>query len=571
MTGLDDAVARLVALAPPSRAAAAAALLRRVDTPRLRVLVAGEAKRGKSTLVNRLLGRDLLPTGAVPVTAVATTVVPGGPADDELLDVLLLDGRRERRGTADLASLVTERGNPHNVLGVGEVRAHVASVSLPGGVELVDTPGTGSVWEHNTEAARAAYATLDAVVVVLTADPPVSAADRALLASLPSTALRTFVLVNKLDQVLAADRDEVEAFTREVCRGAGVSDEQVWFGSARQQDGGFEAFRRSFVRYLDERSRADAHRAIVGHALRLQRVLTQDLDLELVVLDVAAADGEARVDALAARVAGLADDATRLDDECASVERALRRELDSSAAALTASLMAGLASEVASCGTAEDGRRLVSERTTPAVGAWRRAQHTAFEVRLGVLRRLVDDQVADQLARMSSDALELLGVRLDHEPPEFALAPPPPLVLDYEPGARWEGPTASLLGEHTPGAVRRARRRLLEDLPGLVDRQVGRTRAELQRQLAEAVRLLRSRLRTEHRDRLDELVTVLAAARTAASVTVEVAAGRRTALDGRLAALAEVGQELAGALGSSAPSGAPAAAVAPPGHGPARA
>ena len=32
------------------------------------------------------------------------------------------------------------------------------------------------------------------MVVVLTADPPVSAADRALLASLPSTALRTFVL-----------------------------------------------------------------------------------------------------------------------------------------------------------------------------------------------------------------------------------------------------------------------------------------------------------------------------------------------------------------------------------------
>ena len=46
------------------------ALLDRLDADRLRVLVAGEAKRGKSTLVNALLGRDLLPSGVTPLTAV---------------------------------------------------------------------------------------------------------------------------------------------------------------------------------------------------------------------------------------------------------------------------------------------------------------------------------------------------------------------------------------------------------------------------------------------------------------------------------------------------------------------
>jgi ribosome biogenesis GTPase A len=39
------------------------ALLDRLDAARLRVLVAGEAKRGKSTLINALLGRDVLPSG----------------------------------------------------------------------------------------------------------------------------------------------------------------------------------------------------------------------------------------------------------------------------------------------------------------------------------------------------------------------------------------------------------------------------------------------------------------------------------------------------------------------------
>ena len=39
------------------------ALLDRLAAARLRVLVVGEAKRGKSTLINALLGRDVLPSG----------------------------------------------------------------------------------------------------------------------------------------------------------------------------------------------------------------------------------------------------------------------------------------------------------------------------------------------------------------------------------------------------------------------------------------------------------------------------------------------------------------------------
>jgi hypothetical protein len=49
-------------------------LKERLDAARLRVLVAGEAKRGKSTLINALLGRVVLPAGVTPLTAVATTV-----------------------------------------------------------------------------------------------------------------------------------------------------------------------------------------------------------------------------------------------------------------------------------------------------------------------------------------------------------------------------------------------------------------------------------------------------------------------------------------------------------------
>jgi hypothetical protein len=66
-----------------------AGLRGRLEDGRLRVLVVGEAKRGKSTLVNALLGREVLPSAVVPLTAVATTVTYGmdeqaGRRDQEL-------------------------------------------------------------------------------------------------------------------------------------------------------------------------------------------------------------------------------------------------------------------------------------------------------------------------------------------------------------------------------------------------------------------------------------------------------------------------------------------------------
>jgi Dynamin family len=155
-----------------------AALLDRLDAARLRVLVAGEAKRGKSTLINALLGRAVLPSGVTPLTAVTTTVRYG---EDERAEVRFLDGHDEKHPLAALADLVTERGNPGNRRGIADVTAYLAAPVLAGGVELVDTPGTGSVFEWGTETAHEALGSMDAAVFVLTADPPVSASERDLL------------------------------------------------------------------------------------------------------------------------------------------------------------------------------------------------------------------------------------------------------------------------------------------------------------------------------------------------------------------------------------------------------
>jgi hypothetical protein len=95
MTDRDSALAaaldELAALGTDQDREQIAALRDRLAATRLRVLVAGEAKRGKSTLINALLGHPVLPTGVTPLTAVTTTVRYGS---DPHAEVRFADGRR---------------------------------------------------------------------------------------------------------------------------------------------------------------------------------------------------------------------------------------------------------------------------------------------------------------------------------------------------------------------------------------------------------------------------------------------------------------------------------------------
>jgi hypothetical protein len=103
---LSADLAALADLTEAGDRAELAELRHRLTDGVLRVLVVGEAKRGKSTLVNALLGRPVLPTGVLPLTAIATTLAYG---DADEVAVRYADGRVEELGLGGL-EMVTEEG-----------------------------------------------------------------------------------------------------------------------------------------------------------------------------------------------------------------------------------------------------------------------------------------------------------------------------------------------------------------------------------------------------------------------------------------------------------------------------
>ncbi len=184
----------------------------RLAEGRFHVACLGQFKRGKSSLLNALLGEAVLPMGVVPITS-AITVLRHGP---RRAMVTFADGRSEQVEVGGIARYVSERQNPENQLGVRAVEVFLPAPLLEGGMCLVDTPGLGSVFEGNDAVTRQFVPQIDAALVVIGADPPITADEVALIEAVAPQARHLVLALNKADRLTEAEREEGVAFATDV-------------------------------------------------------------------------------------------------------------------------------------------------------------------------------------------------------------------------------------------------------------------------------------------------------------------------------------------------------------------
>jgi len=516
---LNEILCLALSLATASEARKLEALAGRIRRRRLRVLVAGEAKRGKSTLVNALLGRPLLPMGVTPLTAVTTTVTPPAAEQPEHAVVTFLTGETCRLALDELASVVTETANPGNSKGVDFVTVFVRSRLLERHpVDLVDTPGTGSVYAHNTTDARRAFATLDAAVLVLSVDPPVTKAERDLLREIDRLSVRTFVLLNKSDRLSSQEVDEAAAFTRDVCSAAAGRPVSVRACAARAGDAdpGFAAFTTELSDYLDERGERDIDIAANGH---LVRTLTGMLDSRMVhvrTLELTAAGQQRRVMELSRRLDAIAERRRDIDDRCAGSLKRLRDSLDRSAAAAAAPIARACRQTLEDRWTsrlsglepapAEDqAREAVTAFIAFAVDEWRTEQTETLETGLAAVIGQAEQDVTVQ-AQLAREAIqELLDLTVHAGASLPRLAVDPSFRYDFARPQGWAPPLHGLASRLGTASYRRgrARRRVTDEVASLTDRQLGRARADLQRRLEQTGRAIHRALEDHLADAID--------------------------------------------------------------------
>ena len=413
---------------------------------RFNVAVMGQFKRGKSTLINALVSRDLLPADVAPITSAITIVEHG---EREHATVRYADGREEGIRLDEVRLFVSEEENPGNRKGVRAARVELPSPLLATGIRLVDTPGVGSVFAANSEVTRAFVSRIDVAVIVLGSDPPISGEELALVRAAAPGAGRTCFVPNKTDLVAPETRAKAEAFTRRVLGEAlGYDPGPLPHTSALtalrgEAEPGVEALRKSLIELaagsgaaLARASAARAVRHVASHLLRQldleQAALTaplEELDRRLEEFRIAMRD----VDDLA--IAALARAKAALSYDRQGREEAQSEFMASARAGLHARLASGLS----------DGRgasrRLLRARARDLAIAQTRSLVEEWHTRTWTeVARLRDrwlarageeaNRLVDRVAAAASTAFGVAVPRFD--PEALAIETKPPALEFFE-------------------------------------------------------------------------------------------------------------------------------------------
>lgn len=287
----------------------------------LAVVVCGEFKRGKSSLLNALVERP----GLFPVDAdIATSAVMTlrwGPKDTAT--VYFAETTPGKPGSSpppqeievsQAAEFVTEQGNPRNAKNVLRIDMAAPVEPLASGMVLVDTPGIGSLNPAHTAATRAYLKYADAILFVVSASEPASSLELDFLRLALGQCPIVVTAVTMIDRVVDPAPVVAEARAR-IARAAGrdpASLVVVPVSANRKRDA------------LDD---GDAALLTESGFPQLEAELWQGLTVTVGVIQVNAAL-KAMYQALAEAAAPLANDLAALRGDPAKTDAELREQYE---------------------------------------------------------------------------------------------------------------------------------------------------------------------------------------------------------------------------------------------------
>ena len=179
------------------------------------VAVVGEFNRGKSTLVNRLLGREALPVGDLPTTAVLTRIRFGENEVVRLTDAKGEESACRRLAETTLAELKLQPFGGECFRGEADIT--VANDWLgKTDIVLCDTPGAGDLDAARAKSIGDMLWQCDGVLIAVSALSPLSLTEKMFVEERVMARKSPFVMVvvTKLDLVDEADRAAVLRFIR---------------------------------------------------------------------------------------------------------------------------------------------------------------------------------------------------------------------------------------------------------------------------------------------------------------------------------------------------------------------
>jgi len=151
----------------------------RMVTRLYRVAVIGEFKRGKSSLINAIIGAEVLPTDILPMTAAVTRVTYG---EKRRILIRYKNGSSEERTVEELLDFATkyDAEKEKTAATIREIEVTYPSVFCKNHIDILDTPGLNDN-ESMTEVTLGVLGEVDAAIMVISAKAPLSLTEQNLI------------------------------------------------------------------------------------------------------------------------------------------------------------------------------------------------------------------------------------------------------------------------------------------------------------------------------------------------------------------------------------------------------
>ena len=211
-----------------------------LKTLRYTIAVMGHLKRGKSTLINALLGRsndDISPIASKVCTSTIVEYMDmeSIKKEEEGALVTFKNGQEVEIPIEDIKEYVTEKGNPQNARGVLKVSVWGEFPLLNESVILLDMPGSGTIYEYHDALLQTYLPLSDAIIFIIAADLPLENGEKELLKELNDKEKRKiFFVLNKVDTVEKKEMPGILSWINEQVAETGLRCDKLYKISAKQ-------------------------------------------------------------------------------------------------------------------------------------------------------------------------------------------------------------------------------------------------------------------------------------------------------------------------------------------------
>ncbi len=314
-----------------------AELVKKLEADRFNLVVVGEFNHGKTTFVNALLGKDLLPVGVTPTTAVIHHLEYG---DEPGASVVHADGKAESIAIDDVKrfSVTGDHGDdPED--GVRYLSVFIPAPILKERIVLVDTPGVNDLSLQRADITYSYIPKSDAVLFLLDAGQPLKESERVFLQEklIGQSRNKIIFVVTKRDIWDEAEEREALAYIRteldKILPGApifAVSAQRELEGDPKPS--GMKELTSHLMAFLaEERGRILLDNAL-GQAMSVAELIGKGLDAKTRAVQMTTEELGRRIEILEKDLAGQQQTLEQrrgfIREEVAGIRAWIRRDLD---------------------------------------------------------------------------------------------------------------------------------------------------------------------------------------------------------------------------------------------------